>query len=689
MWASKTDYAKLYSPQYFGKNTDVASFDIHKFPKQLVNFCHNLKLSHVLDVGSGSGALAQQLRNLNFNVTCCDYEPATKDSIHFDLTDNVENQKNTLADLTKITQAYLTTCFDVLEHIDIEDVPNAIINLYQITGEYGLFSISTRPSSADNAFHSTILPLATWEKLFEIAGFEILQLQDFQTDKFIFQPEQLNHVGMEVLKYWLEHDLFNDRQLGEPRYIFLKKRAGFKPETAAIKAKLAAMLDLDYREIKRTFFKNLNHKKIAFQINIFQDYLNLRPFLDMLERDDVTILIRLEELLPVVQKMLLGSFMRWGVKTIIYHKSAEIDWKKLNIDILVSACDSNVFYLHMLASQTVTAAKLAGIATYTLQHGIWIEPFANPVEFSAKHLLCWSDEQIEFFNTAHTFANGVESKIGLLSNKQALIVGCLKFADAANASTKDLLNYRLGIDVQNYKKIVLLGTNLKWGKHQTAKDQTSKHLEDMMKKNKDIFFILKTHPSEPAADYAYIQQPNCMIVDDILLGIIDFPISRLVASVDAVISSLSTLLLDGAIAGKKVILYDTDNIHHYKYLKPTALGNLKNHLSQTIDQCKVNHKFAHYYGGDASTKVYSNFEKLFAASKPYKPTNKDLIDQSHFNIAEQFIFQPNSHWFELESQDENQQNKLETLKISTLYQRLKNKKMIKAFLKITRQWDKY
>jgi 2-polyprenyl-3-methyl-5-hydroxy-6-metoxy-1,4-benzoquinol methylase len=82
VWASKTDYASLYTADYFGKHSGIASFDVNKFPRDLAKVCEEIGCIHVVDVGSGSGILAESLRELGLQVFACDYDPAHSGAIH-------------------------------------------------------------------------------------------------------------------------------------------------------------------------------------------------------------------------------------------------------------------------------------------------------------------------------------------------------------------------------------------------------------------------------------------------------------------------------------------------------------------------------------------------------------------------------------------------------------------------------
>lgn len=633
MWASKTDYEKLYSPEYFGKKSDIASFNVNTFPKELADFCTANNFKSIIDVGSGSGILAHSMKQLNINVRCLDYEPATDDSMHFDLTNSTPEQEKFIED-TKGSSDYLVTCFDVLEHIDIEDVEVALCNLYKITKEYALFSISTRPSSKNNSFHSTILPLSTWCLLLEKSGFQVLTLDTFKFDKTVLSSDIMQGEGMQIIRHWLESDIFNDKKLGEPRYIFLKKLKQCQDGNELNNVTMRQILDIEYRDVKRKLLNNNLNKILGINLNFFQDYINFRPLLDLFKSKNIVILIRRHLSTESSIEFYSGIFSRFGIKTVFYEKVDEINWQEIGIDILLSAAESTLYYGHALASQTVNAAKLHGIDTYLFQHGIWLDTAKYPIVFESEKVLCWSNEQRSSLEIPHpNFAEG-KCTIADIRSGQFLSLGAPKFFDAKQPCLKKILTYRLGIEQHLYDKTVLLATNMHWVLHTHSKDRVYENFHKIIEKNPNVFFIIKPHPAENISDYKVFKYNNSIVLDDLILGTIDFTIPRLIAGVDAVISSQSTLLLEAMIAGKNTIQYNTGNSHVYKFISPVALESLVNNLSDQLDSAIDRRDFVAHYGGDSYDTVYTDLSRILEKSAPYTPTVSDFSRASYFEIIE-------------------------------------------------------
>lgn len=640
MWASKTDYKNLYSPEYFGKQSDIASFDLNTFPKELADFCNTHNFNSIIDVGSGSGILARCMKQLNINVKCLDYEPSIDDSMHFDLTNSTREQDDFIDDIKELSD-YLVTCFDVLEHIDIEDVEVALCNLHKITKEYALFSISTRPSSGNNLFHSTILPFSTWCTLLEKVGFQVLNIDLFKLNKTVLSPDKMPGDDMQVIRHWLESDIFNDRRLGEPRYIFLKKIKKRPDVNELTNVTMRQILDIEYRDVKRKMLNNDSNKTLGFNLNFLQDYAIFRPLLDVLNRKNIVILIRRHLSSDVVIQYYSGIFSRFGIKTVVYENVSEINWREIGIDILFSAAESSFYDGHALASQTVNAAKLHGIDTYLFQHGIWLDTAKYPIVFESEKILCWSDEQRSSFEKSHPYFAEGNCKIADIYSKQILSLGAPKFFDAKQPCLKKMLTYRLGIEQHLYDKTVLLATNMHWGLHTYSKESVFEKLHNIIRKNPNIFFIIKPHPAENMADYNVLKYSNSLILDDLILCTIDLTISRIVAGVDSVITSQSTLLLDAAIAGKNIIQYDTGLSQAYKFISPVALESLENNLFDQLDKAIDRRDFVSHYAGDSCDTVYTDLSRILEESTAYTPTEADYSRAQYFDIIETLWMQKN------------------------------------------------
>lgn len=618
MWASKTDYSKLYSADYFGKLQGSASFNGSAFEHVFFEFCKSNGIASLVDIGSGSGKLKNSAESVKMKVFTCDFDPVDKEAFHFDLSMCDPSAATDLYSqiVDRIGSAeYIATCLDVLEHIDIEDVSSALWNLHSIVSNFLVVSISTRPSSRGNKYHSTVLPLGTWKHLFELSGFEILDAH-FCSEGRRIVPLANDDPQLRIVSHWAQADIFKDRLDGEPTYLLVRK-AHRPNDREDWLHKVELVLDIAYRKQKRAAFNSERLQAIAFNISHFQDFLNIRPLLDIIPRGQCSSLIRQEALNDDEMSLIVSFFQRNGCPVIIYQKVADIDWRLLSVRTLVSAAESSAAVNHILSSQLVEAAKLQGINTVLLQHGIWIEPMQDrEITFASDIVLTWGMEHERFFNEGlHTVA-GVCRSYGSLGNMQVKPAGCAKFADSLLKTNPEVLRWRFGVDISRFDEHVLVGTNLKWGQHRGERSNVLGGIQDMIRSSPEKLFIVKPHPSERHFEYEHLRAPNTIILDDILLSCIDLPVSRLLGGISTVVSSLSTLLLDGAILGRRCIQYDTGNKFDYKFCKPVSADDLhlaiKNPAAASLD-CD---EFTSYYNDVGNERFYEAFAEAAGTPSP-------------------------------------------------------------------------
>lgn len=224
MWASKTCYSKLHGADCLRKSQYAVSINGTAFAKHFLNFCHDKQISALVDIGSNDSCLKKIAEDNAFKIAAYEYMPSHSEASHFDLISlDTRQAKTAKAKIVNIwgNQEYVTTCFNVLEHIDIEDIPSAIFNLFDVSNDFLIVSIFTRPGSHGNSPHSTILPISTWKHLFEIVGFEVLD------DKFVNEGQdvvttQNDEPSSLLVTQWTKADIFRNRSAEEPNYLLLR-----------------------------------------------------------------------------------------------------------------------------------------------------------------------------------------------------------------------------------------------------------------------------------------------------------------------------------------------------------------------------------------------------------------------------------------------------------------------------------
>lgn len=630
MQATKADYKKFDTFQDSEKVNGIST-SLSDYLKQ---FCDKHNLKSIINLEFCSSTTSDLFVNHDISFVSCGMKPHSKTPGAIDLTKLNETQIDSFRQHLSC-ENFLVTCFNVLEFIDIEDLSVALYNLYNISNNYLIVSINNNYILRNDVLISTILPISTWKLLFKTAGFDSVKnnfADDLQQSN---DPEDLNNnENNNVLSHWRKDNIFHDLGNRLPHFFLLKKRENHVVDWVAVQRKFKEILDIGYKEKKRFLFNNKNDRVIGFNIHFFQDYNNIRPLLDVIDKKNVVILIRKHFNPDILVNLYTAIFSRWGVRYIIYERVDEIDWTSLQIDILVSAAESNVYFGHALSAQLVNAAKLNGIETLLLQHGIWTLINKYPIRFESDKVLYWSDEQKNFMDQPLPCFSVLKQKIGSLRKGHVETIGAPRFFDAKLPCSKNILSNRLGIPKKQYDKIVMLATNLHWDMHAISRDEICEKFRSIIEQNKNIFFIVKPHPSESSADYSGLTFSNCLVIDDIDLAIIDLTISRIIAGVDAIISSLSTILLDGAVAGKKVIQYDTHNKLHYSHLEPVSLDALRDNLSQTIDKTPLSIEFCLHYAGHSTDSVYQDLSNLINEAGNYQPNEEDVSIASYEYIIE-------------------------------------------------------
>lgn len=619
MWASTTCYSKLYGADNFRKRAGASSFEGTTFDQELTRFCRDRGISAIVDIGSGGGALRRAAEAIGFKVIACDYMPSHPSDLHFDLSQNdlgaYHAFRNELSEKFP-EKEYVTVCLDVLEHLDPEDVHSAAFNLFDVTHEFLIVSISTRPSGHEDVYHSTILPLPTWCRVLQVAGFEIFGVKFIEEDR---QPSPKDRSDPTPIPatHWIKANVFNDCHHRGPAYVLLKKRTLVNRREA--KSVIDGMLDVTYRKMKRALLDGVTwpNETVAFNLHHIQDFFNCRPLFDILPRERCVVFMRKSFFRSDEKQLISRVLRRCGVTLIQYDRVQEIDWRTFQIGSLISTGESSAAISHVLSSQFVEASKINGIRTILLQHGIWVEPFADrQILFSSDYVLSWGREHEEFFEKKGHLVAGNPATIGDASFNKFIVAGSPKFCDSTIQPNSDVLRWRLGVETSRYRDVILVGTNRFWGAHHASSKQIISDVRAMIDENPEILFIVKPHPAERFDEYAAWKAPNCIVIDDILLGCMDLPIARLLGGVSTVVSSLSTLLLDGAAAGKRCIQYDTDATFSYIGCRPLATDALKYVVRDKNTTSFANVDFKRHYNDADNGAFYATLLKTMTTPPP-------------------------------------------------------------------------
>ena len=618
MYASVADYASVYGERY--QRGGGTSFDKEILPPLIADFCKTSGLHKLLDVSGGQGWLSGALREFGIEGFTTDFSPLPGSGIiSFDLSSYArEALEQVLRTVASGGASHLTTCFDVLEHIDREHVAAAIRNLHELTDKLLLVSISTGPSSQDNLFHSTVMPLPTWARAFEIAGFALGPSHAFAsaTRKRTFPQSS----ELRLINRWVTADIFGNVQEGEPRYLLFEKKAGGEP-WGSKSEQIENLIDVAYRRKKREDFHLPRDRRININLHHIQEWSLVRPILDVLPRAQTRFLVRPGQIPEDDLRAIRGFLTRNGVQMLEFSEIGELPWHDLRDQIVISGAESSGGGSHGLTYEVVATARLHGCRTFLLQHGIWPPPrHPRIATFASEHVLSWGrDEQTRLNNGTHTIL-AATVPWGVVPDAQVKAIGGAKFTDQL-LGTMPGPDVRLGFDSSILSRTALVGTKSlvsEWGV-ENINDAFLATLKELFSANPDVMFIVRPHPMDNAEAYVSLKQANVRIFDELATILADIPLNRIIPKVDFVASTPSTLILDGAITGKPVFVYDTGQPNHLEDVSVAPLKSFQRILDSTADAQLLKEnasRFKQRYAEAVDDTFYRQLSALLASEAP-------------------------------------------------------------------------
>ncbi|QIG48823.1 hypothetical protein G5V57_14465 [Nordella sp. HKS 07] len=450
--------------------------------------------------------------------------------------------------------AYLTTCFDVLEHIDREHVSDAVSNLQRLTNRYLAVSISTRPSAHDNLLHATLLPIQTWIRVFEAVGFRLVELDAF-SPAIARRAFPVND-ELKLINRWVAADIFADVSAGEPRYIIFEKVAAKDRSSASSQINL--LVDVSYRAEKRRQF---SHGARGFNLSLHhhQEWSLLRPLLDVIPRAQARFLVRPEGVEQDTLRAVRSFLTRCGVQVIEYDDVRELPWSEMKGEVLISGAESSVGWGHLLGYETAAIARLHGCTTYLLQHGIWPRAFEHRVvTFASERVLTWGREDEHRLNErVHRFIS-TDVPWGAFPSEQAFPIGSAKFCDQQFGPFPGL-DIQFGHDPSKFEQSVLVGVKDlrgRWGVRNIGAEFVE-NLGALISAHPTTLFVIRPHPSDSAETFSTLPRSNTVLFDNLAGIVADLPLSRVLPNIDLVLTSPSSLMVDAAVSSIPISVYDT------------------------------------------------------------------------------------------------------------------------------------
>jgi hypothetical protein len=525
-----------------------------------------LSTRSVIDVGTGSGELLRHLRCAHINCIGLDiHEDKSKGISRFDLT--ADNDAATIQRVCRglpfSVLPYLTTCFDVLEHIDRQSVAHAIWNLRSITHEYLFTSVSTRPSSLHNLYHATIIPHTAWLSLFDAAGFELVPSD--LVDELHVPMDYPASPGTWCMNHWRALDPYKDNRVFESRYLLLRKRPD--ADFGHFESFTNRLLGNQERSVRLA-----PQTHLTFLLGFYQEFLLMQPFFDLLPPDRYRVLLRSgvhDTLEDHRRQSILAYFKARAIEVVEVETPAEVTWNdEGRSHAFITAIDSNANTHHLVNSAFLVAAKSRGVPTFQLQHGIWPHAeFSEPLTVVADCLLTWSPDFQRPFK---------------LDDCQIAQVGCPRF-DAYSDNQSATIVELFGEWTQRYSHSVMFATNLHWPLHKLG-NEVLPQLAQTASEMPETLFVCKLHPTHDYDPAQFRQMPeNVIVVDEFVSLYANLSTPRLIKACDVAVCTLSTVALEAALASKPFFILETENPNTYQGVQSVPIESMTATLKSILD----------------------------------------------------------------------------------------------------------
>lgn len=543
-----THYDSLYRENYFAHDPTSSSFDQAIFPDLLFSIAKDLGALGLADIGGGNGLLAKAWRERGGNAVCLDYLDHVDDNFQFfNLSRHAPLTSSEARGFieSRISNAWISTCLDVAEHMDVEHICDFLINLSSLTHTWLILSVSTRPSSQGNRFHSTIFPIESWKTILSEAGFTSIENQDLTAlspaHQFYGATENLVAVS-----HWTRVNPFRDKN-NHQHYLLLKKeRALHAEDIPALRDRISKLSDTGYRLAKRKSAAAMTFPDTTFNLHFFQDFSFARSLMDVWPRQKFSAFVRADCIAAPHLMMIENQLKRCGIPFQSIQRSNAADLTHISsASVLMTATEGQENIVHQANSLLVLEARKRGAQTLTFQHGMVI-PKTNAY---ASEVICTWD--------AGSFTQMQQALSEDNLNKTALL-GSVKFLDALLPSDEGAFEFRFGAWTSKFASRVLIALGLHWDSMNAAGESgVISWLRQVIERHPDTLFVIKPH-CDDSVIYSHldiIYSENVILADDLLLISLDWPLSRLLRHCDLLVTTYSTLLLDAAAAGVPCALF--------------------------------------------------------------------------------------------------------------------------------------
>jgi hypothetical protein len=454
-------------------------------------------------------------------------------------------------------------------------------------------AVRCAPGAGVNLGQAALLPLDLWQDLLWEGGFMPL-------------PGEEGPAGMQdapaedwAASHWRRLDPYRDGGSPEARFFVLERRAGEDPPAGRLAAACRRTLGPHHQQWPAP--ESRLDADWVFLIGHVQDVSAYVPFWSVLPKDRVRVILRrsADRVFPPPLAAALQAWMETrGIDYAAVAKTGDWDWTPHSgrPRVFLAHSESNIGLSHALNAAFSATARYHGYITAVMQHGIWLEEFAQPAAFASSRLLAWAKQHAEFLRQpGSSRIAGFPAPRGLLAGTQEVITGAPKFDQYASAAASGPARL-LGAWAARYQRVVVCTTNLQWTKHAAPKGAVRSGIAALAARFPRWLFLVKPHPTEPLGPEAFEGRPeNLVVLDELACWWTGLTTAGLIQAADVVLSTVSTTVLEAALAGKPCIVLDTGNPVRYEDVRLTPLGEVAAALAAQPARCDYGPGFAARY----------------------------------------------------------------------------------------------
>jgi hypothetical protein len=636
MYGSMSSYVMFGQAKTNLSEAAYLSADPESFEK-IAAICRRTGATHCLHLGADSSELSNYLaekeiksKSIDVNIITSRFSESADGRVAIEIDSELAPHK------------YLTTCINLLQSIDREHLSCVLRMLHTITKQHLVIAVRTSPSAAENLYGSTLLSMPAWSRLFELSGFKIVEILESESNAA--KGEDLPGIEKELIQHWRCAGLFGTATVSSDRasesILLLEKNCENLAESA-VHQKINDLLDISFRALKRKQFVFQDPRSIFFNFNVLQEWSFIRPLLDVVPRDKCHFLIRQDQSTDTRALLAIKGFLqRNSISHTTYEQISELPWQKMRGNLVMSASESTMDNALHVSSHLLTAnARLQGCTTILLQHGIWPCPSPNRViSFASEKILFWGKEEVNRLRTGVHQINGQSAPWGMIDEKQICYVGSPKYSDQLLSQSTGF-NTRFGFETSQFARVVLIGTKNLRSRYGAANinDEFINSLRSLFQSMPDVLFIIRPHPLTAIEDFLGLRASNVVIFDELTGILADTALSRVVPHIDLMVTSPSTLILDGTLSNKPVFVYGTGQPIIYDDIEVSTLEAVPSVVHSEPMQKKLlesGNRFKSRYGECIDENFYSRLPEILHKSDQ---VDVDLSTALSLTLSEEAI----------------------------------------------------